>query len=123
MGGYRQIFSNKLIVVMSKLHHFLGKYSLAAIARTILERILTASEIVTTVPYARIYRRNTRDPLISILGGNSPMTRDEESRDYDEGAQLETIRTWIKNKEREAQYVQVAVWKKQLSKLTTSSRV
>ena len=120
MSGCRQIFSNKLIVVMSRFHHFLGKYSLAAIAHTILERILTALEIVTTVPYARIYWRNTLDPLIAILGGNRLEKRDEESREDDEGAQLETFQTWIKTKEREAQHVQVAVWKNQPSKLTTS---
>ena len=105
---------------MGKIHHFLGKYSFAAIARCVLERILTAFGRVTTVPYGRIYRRNTRDPLISILGGNTHKKRDEESRDEDEGDQLET---WVKVKEREAQYVQVAVWKKEPSKLTTSSGV
>ena len=120
MNRCRHVFLNNLIVMMSKVHHFLGKYSFAAIARSMLECSLTAFGRVTTVPYGRIYRRNTRDPLISILGGDTHKKRDEESREEDEGDQLET---WIKVKEREAQYVQVAVWQKQPSKLATSSGV
>ena len=78
-----------------------------------LKRILTAFERVATVPYGRIYRRNTLDPLLLILGGEPPVKRYEESRHRNEGVQLEILRTWIKTKEREAQYVQVPVWKTQ----------
>ena len=116
----RQIISDDIIVVMvEQLPQVLQKYSFAAIALSMLKRILTAFVRVATIPYGRIYRRNTLDHLVSILGGNPLGKRDDESRYRDEGAQLERLQKWIKTKEREAGYVQVAVWKTTtISKLT-----
>ena len=80
-----------------------------------LKRILTAFGRLATVPYGLIYRRNTLDPLISILDGNPLGKRDEESGHRDEGAQLERLQIWMKIKKREPRYVQVVVWRIQQS--------
>ena len=63
----------------------------------LLESLLAFLVAIAVLPYSNIYRRNTHDPLISIMEQNN------------DTATVSELQRWAKRKHGEAQYVQVAV--------------
>lgn len=62
--------------------------------------LLDAASSVAMLPYGQVYRRNTRLPIVTIIGK------------HDEAEIHAELLKWFKVKLREAQYVQVAVRKR-----------
>ena len=61
-------------------------------------RCMDGFSFLALVPYMRIYRRNTRDPVFSI------------ARETDEEQVQDTVSEFFRLKTAEAKYVQVAVF-------------
>ena len=81
-----------------------GRISLAGLMNQVAKLVSESTawllhnlSLVFVLPYGQVYRRNTRQPIISIINADN------------EYEVHERLLAWFKVKLREAQYVQVAV--------------